>query len=252
LIQFLSCVQKANVTTNHPLQRRVDSIVQRIAEQVPQLSRLPKHRENLSWTVYIVDSPMANAAAAPGGHMVVFTGALSARNSVLLFSRLACIVRRIRCGSVEHAAGAREEGARAKHHAQLPSTACAGLFNLMRTEDELAGIIAHEMAHVLARHSAEAVTRSALTVAVVGLVEAVTGFASGGTFLMTIAQLVLDLPNSRRNESEADEIGVELAARACFDPRGLADALQVRACCCRCALSSASSSRRTRAATCER
>ena len=54
------------------------------------------------------------------------------------------------------------------------------------------------------------------------------GMASGGTLLMAMSQILLDLPNSRRNETEADTLGVELLARACYNPEGLASALQVR------------------------
>ena len=56
----------------------------------------------------------------------------------------------------------------------------------MRTEDELAGIIAHEMSHVLARHSAEAITRSMLSVLVIALIEALTGARSCYTASMSV------------------------------------------------------------------
>jgi metalloendopeptidase OMA1, mitochondrial len=97
----------------------------------------------------------------------------------------------------------------------------------VRSDDELAGIIAHEMAHVLARHSAETITRSLLLLAATTLFQALTSF-SDSDVTMLLARYLLELPNSRRNESEADAIGIELAARACFRPSGLASALRVR------------------------
>ena len=58
--------------------------------------------------------------------------------------------------------------------------------------------------------------------------DAITGIGAGAALLSDLASLVVELPNSRRNESEADAIGVELTARACYDPAGLARALEVR------------------------
>ena len=107
----------------------------------------------------------------------------------------------------------------------------AGLLDLVSSDDELAGILAHEMAHVLARHSAEQLTRNAFVVAAAAAVEALTGVAAGGNLVATAAQLALTLPNSRRCETEADAVGVALAARACYDPEGLSRALAVRCLC---------------------
>jgi hypothetical protein len=60
-----------------PHQRRIERIVALLAAEVAQLPRLPEHRRNIQWKVYIGDKPMVNAIAAPGGHIVVFTGACS-------------------------------------------------------------------------------------------------------------------------------------------------------------------------------
>lgn len=103
----------------------------------------------------------------------------------------------------------------------------AGLLQLVRSDDALAGIIAHEMAHVLARHSAETITHSILLIVTISVLETVMAF-TGGNVMMALARFLQELPNSRRNESEADAIGIELAARACFQPSGLASALRVR------------------------
>ena len=77
MLLFVSLLlQKALARQDHPLQGRINGIVQRVAAKVPELSRLPEHRKTLQWRVYIVDSNMVNAMAAPGGHMIVFTGAV--------------------------------------------------------------------------------------------------------------------------------------------------------------------------------
>jgi predicted Zn-dependent protease len=89
-----------------------------------------------------------------------------------------------------------------------------GLLALLSTEDELAAVLAHEVAHVVARHAAERITQgSALEV-----VRAVAYWGFGLPIPAAPLQAVFFLPNSRKAETEADAIGVQLAARACFDP----------------------------------
>lgn len=85
------------------------------------------------------------------------------------------------------------------------------------TDDEIAQIIGHEIAHALANHTAERMSRATLMNA--GL--AVTAQAGGDIALSgaaMAAQLALELPNSRTAEAEADRIGIELAARAGYAP----------------------------------
>jgi len=88
------------------------------------------------------------------------------------------------------------------------------------TDDELAQVMAHEIAHALANHTAER-----MSVAMAGQAGVIAaGLLSdnpGQAMAMTAvaAKVALDLPNSRRAETEADRIGIELAARAGYDPR---------------------------------
>jgi predicted Zn-dependent protease len=88
------------------------------------------------------------------------------------------------------------------------------------TDDELAQVMGHEIAHALANHTAErmsvAMAGSAGVIAV-GLLSDKPGQAM--VLAATAAKLAVDLPNSRAAENEADEIGLKLAARAGFDPR---------------------------------
>ena len=96
-----------------------------------------------------------------------------------------------------------------------------GLINQIKpTDDELAQVIGHEISHALANHQAEKMSMGILTtVAVVAVGVAVDdnrGLAMAGTALA--ASVALSKPNSRTAESEADEIGIELAAKAGYDP----------------------------------
>ena len=88
------------------------------------------------------------------------------------------------------------------------------------TDDELAAVMGHEIAHALREHGRERASQAyaqAIGLSVVGAALGVRGDT------MQVAQIVTDitfnLPNSREHEIEADRIGVELAARAGYDPR---------------------------------
>ncbi|KAG7353617.1 peptidase M48 Ste24p family protein [Nitzschia inconspicua] len=97
----------------------------------------------------------------------------------------------------------------------------SGMFKYAQTEDEIGGILGHEMAHNLARHQGEKIS----TNAVVGILARLTLFLdpTGGYLLLFLpaTQLLASLPNSRNQETEADNIGMYLAAKACYDPEAL-------------------------------
>jgi predicted Zn-dependent protease len=88
------------------------------------------------------------------------------------------------------------------------------------SDDELAQVIGHEIAHALAKHSAEKMSIAAATQAGVTAVAVMSDHPeivmTGGSLL---AALALTLPNSRTMESEADRIGIELVAKAGYDPQ---------------------------------
>jgi len=88
------------------------------------------------------------------------------------------------------------------------------------TDDELAAVMGHEIAHALREHGRERASQAYAQAIGVQLVGAALGL--GGTE-MQVAQIVTDvtfnLPNSREHEVEADRVGVELAARGGYDPR---------------------------------
>jgi predicted Zn-dependent protease len=87
------------------------------------------------------------------------------------------------------------------------------------TDDELAQVLAHEISHALANHTAERMSVALATQAGV-LLAGVLSEDSQKTMSRTAiaAALAVQLPNSRSAESEADEIGIELAAKAGYNP----------------------------------
>jgi Zn-dependent protease with chaperone function len=96
---------------------------------------------------------------------------------------------------------------------------------LKATDDEVAQVMGHEIGHALASHTRERMS-IAMTSSVVAEVAAIAvsnsqNPASGLALpaAQMAALLAIQLPNSRQSESEADQIGIELAARAGYDPK---------------------------------
>lgn len=88
------------------------------------------------------------------------------------------------------------------------------------TDDEIAAVMGHEIAHALREHARERVSRSMATGLGVSVAGALLGAGQIGQDLMAqVARVTFELPHSRLHETEADRIGVELAARAGYDPR---------------------------------
>jgi predicted Zn-dependent protease len=91
------------------------------------------------------------------------------------------------------------------------------------SDDELAAVMGHEIAHALREHARERMGRqmATQTATMVGAIalQVFTGVYIDPQLAGTFTQAMFVLPNSRENEQEADLIGIELAARAGYDPR---------------------------------
>ena len=98
-----------------------------------------------------------------------------------------------------------------------------GIFPVARTEAGLAAVLGHEVVHALARHGAERMSQEQLTNAALQVAGAAgdRGMISHAAMaaLGAGAQVGVLLPFSRKHESEADYIGILLAADAGYDPR---------------------------------
>lgn len=102
-----------------------------------------------------------------------------------------------------------------------------GIFPVAKTEAGLAAVLGHEVTHALARHGAERMSQGQLTNAALQVLGTAAGSAGGNAMLGQAAMAALGagaqvgvlLPFSRKHESEADYIGILLAADAGYDPR---------------------------------
>jgi beta-barrel assembly-enhancing protease len=136
-------------------------------------------RPNRSFSFSVVDLPVVNAFAAPGGVVVLYSGLILAAD----------------------------------------------------TESEVAGVLAHEIAHITQQHIERAIESAKsmtipLLLAMVGLVlagggsgEAIQGALMGGTAAAQQAQIYF----TRQNEIEADRIGIQTLYEAGYDPRGMGE-----------------------------
>lgn len=88
------------------------------------------------------------------------------------------------------------------------------------SDDEIAAIMGHEMAHALREHSRERLSREYATQTGIGVAASLFGLSQGQAQLANLAgNFGLSLPHSRTQESEADQIGLELMARAGYNPQ---------------------------------
>lgn len=99
-----------------------------------------------------------------------------------------------------------------------------GLINkLEATDDEIAQVMGHEISHALANHTAEKMSMALATqLGMTGVAVAAANSKYKGAILTgssLAAATAITLPNSRTSESEADQMGIELAARAGYNPR---------------------------------
>ena len=144
--------------------------INRLVERVGRELAAKSERPNLPWTFTVLDSPIVNAMALPGGYIYITRGMLERINS----------------------------------------------------EDELAGVLGHEIAHVTARHSAQAISKQQL--AQIGMVlGAVVAGPQAVQQYGQLAELGLGLlfqRYSRQHETEADLLGTGYLAEANYNPIG--------------------------------
>jgi len=144
----------------------LNEMIDRIGHDVAASSPRP----NLPWTFTLLDTPMVNAMALPGGYIYITRGILERLNS----------------------------------------------------EDELAGVIGHEVAHVAARHSTHSMSTG--TMAQVGLVAAMVLAGEENTekygALAMIGAGLLFTKYSRQQETEADILGTRYMSKTGFNPLG--------------------------------
>lgn len=160
----------------------VNERVQKITNRLVERAILYKpNSQKWQWQVNVIESEEVNAFCMAGGKMAVYTGLLK---------------------------------------------------KIQPTDDELAQVMGHEISHALANHTAEKMSVDLLTKIAIGAVTVAAAASDGSTnqsqrnynqqAVQNVAILAgsafVTLPNSRGAETEADKLGIELAAQAGFNP----------------------------------
>ena len=91
--------------------------------------------------------------------------------------------------------------------------------SLKITDEELAAVMGHEIGHALREHGRERASEQMAQQLGVQVLSILTGVNLENQLTDTIMNVTFNLPHSRTQETEADRIGVELAARSGYDPR---------------------------------
>ncbi|MGI9553434.1 MAG: M48 family metalloprotease [Thermodesulfobacteriota bacterium] len=104
----------------------------------------------------------------------------------------------------------------------------AALFSKFKTEGQLAGVLGHEIGHVVARHSAQRIAKSQLTEGLTGAVVAASGSAGSAQMAAMVGQLV-NMKYGREDELQSDSIGVLLMSEAGYDPRSMVGVMEILA-----------------------
>ena len=110
----------------------------------------------------------------------------------------------------------------------------AALYDQLQTEGQLAGVLAHEIAHVVGRHGAEHIAKAQLTEGLTGaaVVAAYDPDNPNSQYAVQMAQVVgqlVTLKYGREDELEADRLGVQFMAEAGYDPTALIGVMEILA-----------------------
>jgi predicted Zn-dependent protease len=101
------------------------------------------------------------------------------------------------------------------------------LLRRLETEGQLAGVLGHEIGHVVARHSAQQMAKNQLTQGITGAVLVASGGGGGEAQLAMMIGNMINMKYGREDELESDELGVRFMSQAGYDPRALIGVMKV-------------------------
>lgn len=110
-----------------------------------------------------------------------------------------------------------------------------GLLDKLQTEAQLAGVLSHEMGHVIERHSAQQMAKGQLgNLLVVAVGAAASGSGDQGSsghynpmIIASVVNQMFQLRYSRHDESEADQWGIKLMSQVGYDPRAMIQVMEI-------------------------
>lgn len=96
----------------------------------------------------------------------------------------------------------------------------------LETEDQLAGVLGHEIGHVIARHSAEQMSKQELTQGIAGAAGVAAGDVNSAYYAQVVANMV-NLKYGREDELESDDLGVRFMLQAGYNPEALIGVMDI-------------------------
>ncbi len=105
-----------------------------------------------------------------------------------------------------------------------------GLLNLLKTEDELAGVLGHEIGHVIGRHSSEQMAKDELTQGLISATTIATADPNSPGMQSAIAQYVgsiINMKYGREDEIEADRFGVKYLFETGYEPEAQIEVMEI-------------------------
>jgi len=102
----------------------------------------------------------------------------------------------------------------------------AALYDRLETEGQLAGVLGHEIGHVIARHGAQRIAKTELTEGLTGAVVVASGDARAAQVAAMVGQLV-NMRYGRDDELESDKLGVRFMVDAGYDPRAMIRVMEI-------------------------
>lgn len=102
----------------------------------------------------------------------------------------------------------------------------AALYNQLETEGQLAGVLGHEIGHVLSRHGAQQMAKQQLTQGLVGAAGVAGGDASSAQMAQMVGSMV-NMKYGRNDELESDRWGVKLMVMAGYDPHAMIGVMKI-------------------------
>ena len=104
----------------------------------------------------------------------------------------------------------------------------AALYKKLQTEGQLAGVLGHEIGHVIARHGAQRIAKGQLTDGLIGAVVVGSGSQNTAQVAAMIGELV-NMKYGREDELESDDLGVRFMTQAGYDPNAMIGVMEILA-----------------------
>ncbi|MBK9107187.1 MAG: M48 family metallopeptidase [Saprospiraceae bacterium] len=101
------------------------------------------------------------------------------------------------------------------------------LFTKLENEDQLAGVLGHEIGHVIARHGGERITQNELFQGLSGATTIATGDHHAGQSMAAALNQFFAMPYGREQELQSDDIGVQLMLKSGYDPEAMIGVMEI-------------------------